>query len=452
MNDGTTTHEPKIRKATVRVNGKEYPRVIVDYGIRDGKRQRRTFKTMRQAEAEVERWRDEQKILARRMGEGAKAFISGDVQDAAAAKAMLGNGTTLTDAAAAKVEIDKAGLQNGDIHDAAAAKAILDGRGRLEEAARFFIERHFPDGGGRTAGELVEDYIESRRAAHRRPATLRDIRQRLGCAEPRNIEREGGGTLRVAPFGFAKDFAAVPVSHITTAMVEAWMEKNARKSRASFKSQRVHLVGLFNFAKKRKYIRDNPAEPIEVPRSVKGGNQPHVLSVAECKKLMLYTAKHEPAMTPYMALCLFAGIRPTETQRLDWAQIDLGRKEVFIRDDVSKTGDERYVEMADNLVQWLFPHQRPSGTVYWNRAAMARIRKDTKAKWAPDCMRHSFGSYHLAQHENASKTALQMGHRQIGTLFEHYRRAVRREDAEQFWQIFPETQHRAQGNTARGTA
>ncbi len=52
-------------------------------------------------------------------------------------------------------------------------------------------------------------------------------------------------------------------------------------------------------------------------------------------------------------------------------------------------------------------------------------------------MRHSFGSYHLGAFENAGKTALQMGHRELGTLFEHYRRAVKKEDAERFWRIQP---------------
>ena len=53
-------------------------------------------------------------------------------------------------------------------------------------------------------------------------------------------------------------------------------------------------------------------------------------------------------------------------------------------------------------------------------------------------MRHSFCSYHLAMHEKAGKTALQAGHRQLGTLFEHYRRAMRKEDAEAFWRIRPD--------------
>ena len=49
----------------------------------------------------------------------------------------------------------------------------------------------------------------------------------------------------------------------------------------------------------------------------------------------------------------------------------------------------------------------------------------------------------MAQHENAGKTALQMGHREIATTFEHYRRAVRKEDAAKFWAIMPAA---AEGN------
>ena len=68
--------------------------------------------------------------------------------------------------------------------------------------------------------------------------------------------------------------------------------------------------------------------------------------------------------------------------------------------------------------------------VSYSRRKFERIRRKIKIHWEPNCMRHSFGSYHLAIFDNAGKTALQMGHRDIGTLFEYYRRAVRREDAD----------------------
>jgi hypothetical protein len=52
-------------------------------------------------------------------------------------------------------------------------------------------------------------------------------------------------------------------------------------------------------------------------------------------------------------------------------------------------------------------------------------------------MRHSFGSYYLALHEDAPRTALQMGHLQTAVLFNHYRDLVSREDAEAFWSLVP---------------
>ena len=165
------------------------------------------------------------------------------------------------------------------------------------------------------------------------------------------------------------------------------------------------------------------------------------MTVSDCEQLMQYTASSEPEMVSYMALCLFAGIRPGiegEISRLDWKDIDLARREVFISDVVSKTHDERFIDISDNLLQWLTPYQQKQGPVFWSRRKAERIREKSGVRWASDCMRHSYGSYHLAMHDNAGKTALQMGHRDIGTLFEHYRRAIRKKDAEAFWSIRPE--------------
>jgi integrase len=217
------------------------------------------------------------------------------------------------------------------------------------------------------------------------------------------------------------------------------MERHAGKARATWRNVRVNLVGLFNFAKARKYIRENPAEPLETPKMSKRSKpRPYVMPVEDVEAALRYTAANTPEMLPYVALCMFAGIRPTECTRLDWSRINFERREIDIGAAVSKTGDERFIEMSENLVAWLLPHRKPAGLIYWTRDALARIRKKSGVRWAPDCMRHSFGSYHMAQYENAGKTALQMGHREIDTTFEHYRRAVRKEDAARFWAIRPE--------------
>jgi integrase len=176
------------------------------------------------------------------------------------------------------------------------------------------------------------------------------------------------------------------------------------------------------------------------PKTSKGAKgRPYVMPVEDVKKVMRTAAMHEPETVPYFALALFAGIRPQgELGRLTWADINLERREIDIRADTSKTGDERFIEMSENLVAWLLPHRKASGPIEVARAAVESVRKKSGVRWAADCMRHSFASYHLAQHDNAGKTALQMGHRSLGMLFEHYRRAVRKEDAVLFWNIRPE--------------
>ena len=65
-------------------------------------------------------------------------------------------------------------------------------------------------------------------------------------------------------------------------------------------------------------------------------------------------------------------------------------------------------------------------------------RKAGIIDWPQDALRRSFASYHLAMHGSADKTATQLGHRSTDMLFEHYRELVTKDEAERFWNIFPE--------------
>jgi len=64
----------------------------------------------------------------------------------------------------------------------------------------------------------------------------------------------------------------------------------------------------------------------------------------------------------------------------------------------------------------------------------AHIREVTGEKWPPNCLRHSFGSYHLAMWENAAGTAHQMGNSEA-IVRKSYARAVRKKEAEAWWAL-----------------
>jgi integrase len=93
--------------------------------------------------------------------------------------------------------------------------------------------------------------------------------------------------------------------------------------------------------------------------------------------------------------------------------------------------------MSDNLVEWLLPYRRSTGTIKWTRNAFDNARDKAGVRWPNDIMRHTYGSYHVAENQDPGKTMLQMGHKNMQTLLDHYVDARTKDDASEFWSITP---------------
>jgi len=143
---------------------------------------------------------------------------------------------------------------------------------------------------------------------------------------------------------------------------------------------------------------------VRVPPRAPPKRLPYVMPVGEVEKLMQWATANTPAMVPYYALALFAGIRPAgELQRLDWTDINVERREIFVSAASSKTHDERYVKMSDNLVVWLAPYRQASGLIFFSRKLFQNMRHKAGIRYEQDCFRHSYGSYHLVHHQNVAR-------------------------------------------------
>lgn len=163
---------------------------------------------------------------------------------------------------------------------------------------------------------------------------------------------------------------------------------------------------------------------------------PSILTPDQMARLMDCT---DNALIPYMALAGFAGLRPeSELQRLDWADVDLERASVAVPKE-GKTG-KRHVDLSDNLVEWLRPHQRLSGPVSppCRRDLFddARKRAGLFESWAPDILRHSFASHWLPVHKDLHGLSLQMGN-SSAIVKRHYHNAIPTEQGERWWSIYP---------------
>jgi integrase len=158
-------------------------------------------------------------------------------------------------------------------------------------------------------------------------------------------------------------------------------------------------------------------------------------------------------LVPYITIGAFAGLRDAEIKRLDWSEINLGKRYIEVKARKAKTPLRRIVTISDNLLAWLKPYAQDSGPVIPlssspghlgkpSRKLVYELRKNARiaagmAKWKSNALRHSFCSYHYAMYEDAGKTAAQAGHTSPATTFANYRELVTKEVSERFWDIRP---------------
>jgi hypothetical protein len=95
----------------------------------------------------------------------------------------------------------------------------------------------------------------------------------------------------------------------------------------------------------------------------------------------------------------------------------------------------RRLVTSNKLRSWLAPYRASVRFVQLAVAHGGRSRAGGIApNWPPNALRHSSGSYHLAQFKDTAALALQMGNFPI-RIFRHYRELVRPKDAARYWQI-----------------
>ena len=92
------------------------------------------------------------------------------------------------------------------------------------------------------------------------------------------------------------------------------------------------------------------------------------------------------------------------------------------------------------MIEWLTPYRRSQGLVV-DPITFRKARETDKAaagldKWPVNALRHSFGSYHLAQFSDINGLSVQMGN-SPEVIEKHYRRAVRPKEAHRYWAITP---------------
>lgn len=389
------TPEPKIHERDCMVKGHRYVRYDVDFGQVNTKRTRQSFKTLAQAERAIRNWgkkkdvdSERQKSLSKRIGQFA---------------------TKLT---------------NDDLMDAAQGLAILKRAVRLSDAAAFYMRHNHSAHGKKTVAEAMPEFIMSRKERGCRALTVRAYSDRLTF--------------------FCRDHGTKPIAHITVAVLEEWL-RSKKFTMVTRRSVMRHLGAFFQWAVKRRFMAENPVMIMEVPRLDK--KPITYLTPKEVEQLLRATVKKDPELIPYVAIGLFAGLRPVEMHGektdhgpLDWKHIDLKRGKITVTPEQDKNRRGRLVDVSPALLAWLFPCQKAAGPVIYTRARFEAVVQKSAINYRKDIMRHTFGTFHYAMHHHEGDTAVQLGDT-IATVKGHYvNPLVDKEDAEQFWSIRPEAE------------
>jgi integrase len=278
-----------------------------------------------------------------------------------------------------------------------------------------------------TFREAANGILQFKRAARKSPYSLKTLKD----------------ILRVACLAFGKR----PCDDIKIEDLEQFLrwrehlpDKRKHKAKAfssaTIRNYRQSLSMAFSFAIERGHASSNPALKLAVPARE---NEPvHIFTVEEAKRLL---EAAELRFLPDLLLGLFAGLRPMrEALHLESQTINFPKRYIEVTAKRSKTRQRRFVQMTENLAMWLEPLKYLlNERLHYHQCRVARVRACAAAglRWHQDILRHSFASYHLALHENAAKTSLELGHRSADMLFEHYRELVTNEDAKAYFSIIP---------------
>ena len=158
--------------------------------------------------------------------------------------------------------------------------------------------------------------------------------------------------LRIAdrsiPFGISRNRT---VAEISTAEIDDWLSglQLAPVTRNTF---RRDLRTLFSFARTRNYCADNPV--IQTTRAKEVDDDVQILTVEQTAQLL---NSADCDMVPFWAIGAFAGLRRSEIERLDWAQVDFESGLIEVKARQQNGDPSTYPYRQPNLRAWLAPYR-----------------------------------------------------------------------------------------------
>lgn len=227
--------------------------------------------------------------------------------------------------------------------------------------------------------------------------------------------------------------------------VEALLASRKKAGAVTRQSYLRAISAFFSWCVRKEYRMDNPLSKLR--RKIPSG-EVSILSIDDTEKVIDAGTDEEMA---FLLLALFCGIRIAEfhktvrdsrgTERevwLDWKEVDLKSRQVFIPRDLDKNRHGRYVDIPLNATTSLQELRRISGPIMpskWRERREA-LEERANVNLPQNVFRHSFCSYRIALDQDYAKAAAIVGN-SPAMLRKHYVRVLPRKLGREYFKIKP---------------
>ena len=233
-----------------------------------------------------------------------------------------------------------------------------------------------------------------------------------------------------------------PAADITREEVAAWLGQLGMAP-VSVATHFVRVRALFTWLRVNRHITFSPCDGMRPPRVVP--DEVKILTVEQGRRLFgpeNCAASRE--LMGRLALEAFAGVRFSSAAAMSEAEIRFGERGLVLAAAKIKTRRRQFIDgLPDNLWRWL-EWSRPSD---WKMASLheymhaksgAQLRAGFDGTtWPRNGLRHSFCTYHIAAHKDASRTSVILCHASPRMLYQHYRGCATEEAGKAWFEIMP---------------
>lgn len=215
----------------------------------------------------------------------------------------------------------------------------------------------------------------------------------------------------------------------------------------------VCISHIFRFGVKRGIVKKNPLDAMDKPQ-VKPEGEPETITAEDAQRILDYACRNKTCLPylPALLLAIFCGIRPAEIARLKYKDLfPGGRAEVYLSRAITKTSVDRIAKIRPNVAAWLeyakaggascapddyiLPGVDEKKRNEKYTRTLKRLAAGAGVRIPKDAFRHTAATMICAL-DGMANAAEELGN-DIKTLQKHYRHAVNREDAEDFFCIMP---------------